>query len=149
MIPDGHKKNIITIKKYLKMKKLHIIMLISFLFFSCENHAEDPETQICSIDLSEPIPTISKLGMTPTYSGQQTNWTKDNITQSINITSQLGVEVVHFGFLWRDIELADDTFHWELSDQVVNTVHQNGQKLSMVSPIPNTFDLDDIPSFVP
>ena len=116
---------------------------------SCEKHEENTEKQICSIGLSDPISTISKLGMTPTYSGQQTNWTKDNITQSINITSQLGVEVVHFGFLWGDIELADDSFYWELSDQVVQTVHQNGQKLSMVSPIPNTFDLDDIPSFVP
>ncbi len=147
MIPYGLTKKI-AMKKQLKMKRFHIIVLISILFFSCEKQEEIPETQLCSVDLSEPIPTISKLGMTPTYSGQQADWTKDNITQSINITSELGVEVVHFGFLWGDIERADDSFYWELSDQVVNTVHQNGQKLSMVSPIPNTFDLDDIPSFV-
>jgi hypothetical protein len=130
-----------------KIKNLGIRLLaISLITLnSCEKH----ETQTCEIDSSDPIPTITKLGMTPTYSGQHTNWTKENITQSINITSQLGVEVVHFGFLWGDIELADDSFHWDLSDQVVQTVHQNGQKLSMVSPIPNTFDLDDIPSFVP
>ncbi|MGK7393574.1 MAG: glycosyl hydrolase 53 family protein [Candidatus Cyclobacteriaceae bacterium M3_2C_046] len=134
-----------------KIKILDITLLaISLITLnSCEKHEENPETQICSIGLSDPISTISKLGMTPTYSGQHTNWTKENITQSINITSQLGVEVVHFGFLWGDIELADDSFDWELSDQVVQTVHQNGQKVSMVSPIPNTYDLDDIPSFVP
>jgi len=126
----------------------HDIMLRAFLFVSCDEDDGNPELQTCQIGLSDPISTISKLGMTPTYSGPQANWTNDNITNSINITSQLGVEIVYFGFLWGDIELTDDSFFWELSDQVVQTVHLNGQKLSMVSLMPNTFDLDDIPGFV-
>ncbi|MEM7654997.1 MAG: hypothetical protein AAF399_02615 [Bacteroidota bacterium] len=91
---------------------------------------------------------IPKLGISPTYQGDFLDWTAENIEQSIGITSQLGAEVVHFSLLWSDLQPLEDEFHWDVADRVTTSVQQNGQQLSLVLPILNTSDVDDVPGFV-
>jgi hypothetical protein len=86
--------------------------------------------------------------MSPTYKGDFEDWNTADFIESLNLISQLGAEIVHYGFLWSELQIDEQTFEWSFTDQVFQTVEQNGQKLSVIVPVINTTDTDDLPEHI-
>ena len=104
------------------------------------------DTSVCVLNANLNNQTISKLGMTPTFKGDIDQWNNNNMIQSINLTHDFGVDVVHFSFSWNEIQPTTSQFNWDNTDAIINAITNNGQKLSMVLPSVNTAGVVDLPS---
>ena len=122
-----------------------LILILLVLGCSKEDVVE-PET--CSIELSNPIPTIPKFGISPTFKGNFNEWNTPDFIESIQLISDLGADVVHYGFLWSELQPGEDEFEWNFTDEVINTIEQNDQKTSVIIPVINTTNADDLPGHV-
>ncbi len=125
---------------------ISIVFILLFLFFGCKEEDVEPET--CSIELSNPIPTIPKLGISPTFKGDFNDWNTSEFIESIELISNLGADVVHYGFLWSELQPGEEEFEWNFTDEVINAIEQNGEKISIIVPVINTSDADDLPEHV-
>ncbi|MEM7374994.1 MAG: beta-galactosidase [Bacteroidota bacterium] len=128
------------------LRFLSLLLLGTMLIAACKKDQISPGDNNCTtINLNQDIPTIPKLGLAPTYKGEFNQWTTDNIVQSIDLSHQLGTQVVHYGFRWNEIQPTTDQFEWVYPDSVMNAITNNGQKASIILHTINTSDIDDIP----
>jgi hypothetical protein len=135
-------------KNLFLIKTIIGLAILSFWINSCKKENTESILGDCSVEPASTIPTISKFGMSPTYKGDFEDWNTADFIESLNLISQLGAEIVHYGFLWSELQIDEQTFEWSFTDQVFQTVEQNGQKLSVIVPVINTTDTDDLPEHI-